>query len=178
MEVMTLDEMPWDDTHHRSTFLPSFYKIENNLSSMFSSETLNDPQSPISILSFDFEQNLGNISTTIPVDISMKPGITENIHIGASCSLEEIQTYKTLFQEFHDIFSWSYEEMPGIDPIIDVHEIKTYPDAKPVRQLLHLIHPRKVVTIKTEAKKLLKAGFIYFVPLTDWVSNIVPVNKK
>ena len=34
---------------------------------------------------------------TILIDISVKPGITENIHIGASCSLEEIQTYKVLF---------------------------------------------------------------------------------
>jgi len=68
--------------------------------------------------------------------------------------------------------------MPRIDPIIDVHEIKTYPDAKPVRQLLHLIHPRKVVAIKIEAEKQLKAGFIYHVPFTDWVSNIVLVNKK
>ena len=45
---------------------------------------------------------------------------------------DEIQTYKALFQEFHDVFAWSYEEMPGIDPAIVVHEIKTYPDAKPV----------------------------------------------
>lgn len=43
LEVMTLDEMPWDDTHYSSTFLPSFDKIENNLSSLFSYETLSDP---------------------------------------------------------------------------------------------------------------------------------------
>jgi hypothetical protein len=29
-----------------------------------------------------------------------------------------------------------------------------------------------------EVEKLLKASFIYHVPLTDWVSNIVPVTKK
>jgi len=27
-------------------------------------------------------------------------------------------------------------------------------------------------------KKLLKSGFIYPIPLTDWVSNIVPIAKK
>jgi hypothetical protein len=27
-------------------------------------------------------------------------------------------------------------------------------------------------------EKLLNAGFIYLVPLTEWVSNIIPVNKK
>jgi hypothetical protein len=76
------------------------------------------------------------------------------------------------------VFAWSYEEMPRIDPTIVVHEIKTYPDAKPVWQRLRQIHPRKVAEIKAEVEKLLKAGFIYLIPLTDWVSNIVLVNKK
>jgi len=65
--------------------------------------------------------------------------------------------------------------MPGIDPAI---EIKTYLDAKLVRQCLRQIHPRKAAAVKAEVEKLLKAGFIYPIPLTDRVSNIVPVNKK
>jgi hypothetical protein len=68
--------------------------------------------------------------------------------------------------------------MSGIDPDIVVHEIKTYPDAKPVRQRLRPVHPRKAAAIKLEVEKLLKAGFIYPVALTDWVSNLVLVNKK
>ena len=54
--------------------------------------------------------------------------------------------------------------MPGIDPSIVVHEIKTYPDAKPVCQKLQQVHPRKEAAIKEEVEKLLKAGFIYLVP--------------
>ena len=68
--------------------------------------------------------------------------------------------------------------MPGIDPSIVVHEIKTYPTAKPVRKKLRQVHPRKAIAIKAEIEKLLKAGFIYPIPLTEWVSNIVPVTKK
>ena len=68
--------------------------------------------------------------------------------------------------------------MLGIDPSIIVHEIKTYPDANPVRQKLRQVHLRKATTIKEEVEKLLKAGFIYPVPITEWVSNIVLVNKK
>jgi hypothetical protein len=49
---------------------------------------------------------------------------------------------------------------------------------KPVRQETLPVHPRKTTTIKVEVEKLLKARFIYPVPLTDWVSNIVPVMKK
>ena len=68
--------------------------------------------------------------------------------------------------------------MPGIDPPIVVHEIKTYAGAKPVRQKLCQIHPKKAAAIKAEVKKLLRAGFIYPVPLTEWVSNIMPITKK
>ena len=68
--------------------------------------------------------------------------------------------------------------MLGIDPSIIVHEIKTYPDARPVRQKLRPVHPRKTAAIKVEIEKLLKAGFIYLVPLTNWVSNVVLVTKK
>ena len=68
--------------------------------------------------------------------------------------------------------------MSGIDPSIVVHEIKTYPTAKLVRQKLRQFHPQKTVAIKVEIEKLLKAGFIYPIPLMEWVSNVVPVNKK
>jgi hypothetical protein len=68
--------------------------------------------------------------------------------------------------------------MLGIDPQIVVHEIKTYPGAHPVRQRLHPVHPRKVAKIKEEVQKLLNVGFIYPMPLTEWVSNIVLVNKN
>ena len=68
--------------------------------------------------------------------------------------------------------------MSRIDPSIVDHEIKTHPMAKPVRKKLRQVHPRKAVTIKAEIEKLLKDGFIYPIPLTEWVSNVVPVNKK
>jgi hypothetical protein len=68
--------------------------------------------------------------------------------------------------------------MPGIDRAIVVHEIKTYPRAKPVQQYLRPVHPRKVAAIKLEVEKLLKAGFIFPLALTKWVSNPVPIDKK
>jgi len=175
-EVLCVDDLPWDDLHHRSSFLPENDHFENDFSSIFTAEYVKEAQNPMKHP--DSELNLGNISQIIPIDISVKPGIIENIHIGASCTDDEIQIYKALFQEFRDMFAWSYEEMPGIDPAIVVHEIKTYPDAKPIRQRLRQIHPRKAAEIKAEVEKLLKVGFIYPIPLTDWVSNIVPVNKK
>ena len=68
--------------------------------------------------------------------------------------------------------------MMGIDPSIVVHKIKTYPTAKPVRKKLRQVHPWKAVAIKDEIEKLLKVGFIYPIPLREWVSNVVPINKN
>ena len=48
--------------------------------------------------------------------------------------------------------------MLAIDPCIIEHEIKTYPNAKPVRQRLRTVNPRKAPTIKAEIEKLLNAG--------------------
>ena len=98
--------------------------------------------------------------------------------LGASCSLEEVTAYKSLFQEFKDIFSWSYTEMPGLDPSMMEHHIDTWPDVAPVRQKQWPIHPSKVAAVKDEIEKLRIAVFIYPIAYITWVSNPIPVNKK
>jgi len=75
---------------------------------------------------------MGNIIAMMPLDISINPRILENIHIGVTCSPDEIKIYTQLFKELRDIFTWSYEEMPGIDPSIVVHKILTYLGAKSI----------------------------------------------
>jgi hypothetical protein len=140
-----------------------------------------DQSYPINLLATHEIYAKGNMATiieTIPINISRNPGIVENVFVGADFSLEEIQIYKDLFKEFRDVFSWSYEEMPGIEPKIVEHEITMYPDAKLVRQKLRLVNPKNAATIKIEVEKLLKAGFIYPIHLTQWVSNPMPINKK
>jgi hypothetical protein len=176
--MSVMEDTPWDDGHQHSILFLEQHTIESyqqisTLSIVVVISTV--PESTHDVFS---EGNLSNISPTIPLDISIKPGILKNVHIRASCSPDKIITYKLLFKEFRDVFAWSYEEMPGIDPDIVIHEIKTYLDDKPVRQCLCLVHPRKATAIKLEVKKLLKADFIYPVALTDWVSNLVPIEKK
>ena len=93
------------------------------------------------------EGNMEKNSATIPINISTKPNVVENVHISANFSVEEIAIYTALFKEFCDVFAQSYEDMPGIDPSIVEHEIRTYPDAKPVRQKLRLVNPCKAATV-------------------------------
>jgi hypothetical protein len=176
MSVMV--DTPWDDGHHRSILFLEQHTLENYQWISTPSTVVVISTVPGSTHDVFAERNLSNISPTIPIDISVKPGIVETVNIGASCSPDEIVTYTALFKEFCDIFAWSYKEMPGIDPSIVVHEIKTYPEAKPVRQRLRPVHQRKAAAIKLEVEKLLKAGFIYPVALTEWVSNPVPIDKK
>jgi hypothetical protein len=122
--------------------------------------------------------NLANISPTIKINISIKDGIVEEIIIGAACTPQEIVAYKSLFQEYRDIFTWSYTEMPGLDPSIVEHCIDTWPDITPVCQKQRLLHPAKAAAIKAEIDKLRTARFIYLIAYTSWVSNPVPVDKK
>jgi hypothetical protein len=178
IEAMTSLDKPWDDLHHRSYFLPELRRIEAGEFTLTMTGDRSCPINPLAMHVVYAEGNMETIAETIPINISRTPGIVENVFVGADCSPEEIRIYTDLFKEFCDVFSWSYEEMPGIDPKIVEHEITTYPDAKPVRQKLHPVNPKKETTIKVEVEKLLKAGFIYPVHLTQWVSNPMPVDKK
>ena len=57
--------------------------------------------------------------------------------------------------------------------------VDPYLDVKTIRQKhLHAMNHCKVTAIKDEIEKFLKDGFIYLLPLTEWVSNTVHVDKK
>lgn len=77
-----------------------------------------------------------NILKTFLIDISIKTSIVENIQIEADYTPEEIASFTCLFNEFYDVFSWSYKEIPGIDPSIFEHDINVQENSKPVFQRL------------------------------------------
>ena len=134
-------EPPWEELHHRSYFLPKLDRFEREDFRAVLSERVGSPMVPLSSPGPMADGNMVNISSMIPITISRDPGRIENFYIGAECSHAEIQEYNELFNEFCDIFAWSYDKMPGIDPRIVEHEIKTYPNAKPVRQRLRAVNP-------------------------------------
>jgi hypothetical protein len=137
---MSMEDTPWDDGHHRSILFLEQHIVESYQWISTPSTVVVISTIPESTHDMFYEGNLSNISPMIPLDISIKPRVVENLHIGASCSHDKFVTYKSLFQEFCDVFTWSYEEMPCIDPDIVVHKIKTYPGAKPVRKRLRPVH--------------------------------------
>jgi hypothetical protein len=105
MIMSIMEDTPWDDGHHRSILFLEQHTLENYQRISTSSTVVVISIVPGSSHDVFAEGNLSNISPTIPIDISIKPGIVENVHIGASCSLDEIVTYTSLFKKFHDIFA-------------------------------------------------------------------------
>jgi hypothetical protein len=105
MLVMSMEDTPWDDGHQRSILflehdtIVSYQRI-STLSTLVVISSV-----PKSIHNVLYEGNLSNISPTIPLNISIKPGVVENVHFRASCSTDEVHTYKSLFQEFCDVFA-------------------------------------------------------------------------
>jgi hypothetical protein len=98
MEMLSIDNVPWDDNHHRSSFLPPLEEIHQDIHSVFPPDVTNSPQSPILMQDTLSEGNMGNISTMIVIDILIKEGIVENINLGANCTPEEVVSYTALFK--------------------------------------------------------------------------------
>uniref|UniRef100_A0A2N9FJG1 Integrase catalytic domain-containing protein n=1 Tax=Fagus sylvatica TaxID=28930 RepID=A0A2N9FJG1_FAGSY len=101
------------------------------------------------------------------------------VKIGTRCAAEQKEALIALLREFHEIFAWSYQDMPGLDTDIVVHKIPAESqNASPSKQALRRMKPEVILKIKEEVEKQLKAGFLSTVTYSDWVANIVPVPKK
>ena len=58
------------------------------------------------------------------------------------------------------IFSWSYEDMPGLDTDIVVHRMLTKEDGPPVKQKVRRMRPEMSEKIKAEVMKPFNIGFL------------------
>jgi hypothetical protein len=125
---------PWDDMNHCSYFPPELVRIEKDDFRYTLREIVDHTIVPLDMHEIYAKGNMASIYSTVMIDISCIPGRIENVYIDPDCSPEEIQNYTNLLKELCDVFAWSYEEIPIIDPRIVEHEIKTYLDVKLVRQ--------------------------------------------
>ena len=77
-----------------------------------------------------------------------------------------------------DVFAWSHEDMPGIDPSIIVHRLNVNPASLPIRQKKRVFAQKRDKAIAEEVRKLLEVGFIRVVYYPDWLANVVMVKKS
>ena len=94
---MSLEERHWGEFHHRALMIDSDV-MKTEIPSFDQPEIV--PSSYTTVHTIDLEGNMGNLSKTLLIDISVKTGIVENIQIGADCNPEEIACFTSLSKEF------------------------------------------------------------------------------
>ena len=65
----------------------------------------------------------------------------KELKIGSSPSLDERSRLIDLLRSYLDVFAWSYENMPGLDPSIVQHHLPILPYARLVKQKLRRLQP-------------------------------------
>ena len=83
-----------------------------------------------------------------------------------------------LVRECVDCFAWEYHEMPGLSRELVEHRLPIKAGFKPHKQPPRKFNPKIYDRVKEEIGRLLKADFIRPCRYADWISNIVPVEKK
>ena len=76
---------------------------------------------------------------TIDFGIEDQP---KELKIGSPLSIYGRDRLIHLLRSYLDVFVWSYEDMPGLDPSIVQHHLPILPHVRPVKQKLRRLHPR------------------------------------
>jgi hypothetical protein len=84
----------------------------------------------------------------------------KKIHIGSQLPQLVKEDLVAFLRRNSDVFSWSHEDMPGIDPSVIVHKLNVDPNHRPVKQRRRTFAAERNQAIAEEVEKLLKAGFI------------------
>jgi ribonuclease HI len=100
------------------------------------------------------------------------------VNLGVDCTTEEVDQYVSLFKEYIDVFAWTYDDLKAYDKTIFQHIIPLREEAKPVKKKIRMMNPKLKPLVKIELEKLKKAGIIYPIRHSDWLSNPVIVRKK
>jgi ribonuclease HI len=122
------------------------------------------------------EESKRKVGETISLKIGT-PESPKNVKIGAQCFVEEKLKFARMRDEFQDVFAWYYEDLRGFDIALIEHSIPIKEGIKPVRKKQRPINPALEDTIRKELEKILKAEIIFLVKYSEWISNLVPVQK-
>ncbi|KAJ8421433.1 hypothetical protein Cgig2_031354 [Carnegiea gigantea] len=103
-------------------------------------------------------------------EISLTEGdIKRTIKVDRALSQEIKASLVELLRKHQDVFAFSTDEMPGIDPAIISHHLNINPNVKPVKQKKRMFSAKKNKAIIEEVDKLLKAGFIQACQYPEWL---------
>ena len=90
---------------------------------MAQKEILEDPVKEAQIQP---EEELGEIN------LGTKLGSRKPVFISSQLTAQEKEQLMALLKKYVDVFAWTYDEMPGLDPGLVVHSFNVDPRVKPV----------------------------------------------
>jgi hypothetical protein len=99
-------------------------------------------------------------------------------YVNANLSAAEKEEVHALLKQFVGCFTWEYMEMLGLGRGLVEHHLPIKMGFCPHKQPTRSFSPKIVGWIKEEIDKLLKVGFVQPCWYAEWVSNVVPVEKK
>ena len=100
MEIMSESELVWEDHHHRSSFIPNATSVGFDLESLINTNIVTHSQTPVLLQNTESKGNICSITKKTPIDISVKLGTIEHVHVGKKYSTTETKAYRELFKEF------------------------------------------------------------------------------
>ena len=99
------------------------------------------------------------------------------IQVDNTLTTSEKDALVALLIEFKEVFTWSYENVPGIDTDIVQHCIPTNPTMKSIKQKLRRMKLEWTLKIKEVVEKQYNVGFLRVVNYSEWLVNVVMIPK-
>jgi hypothetical protein len=93
-------------------------------------------------------------------------------------SLEHKDAIIKLLRDYVDCFTWNYREMPDLSRELVAHRLPIKSDFRPYKQPARRFNLIIQDWVKEEVERLVNVGFIRPCQYAEWISNIVPVEKR
>ncbi|GAA0161878.1 hypothetical protein LIER_18095 [Lithospermum erythrorhizon] len=107
-------------------------------------------------LSLKCKDNLAESSTIIGELKEVNLGTVEHprpTYVSALLNLAEEAEYIAMLTEFQDAFAWTYTEIPGLDPKVEVHHLALKKGGRPVKQGQWRFRTELVPSIEAEVNR-------------------------
>ncbi|MCO5610893.1 hypothetical protein L7F22_065136 [Adiantum nelumboides] len=142
-------------------------------------ESYTSEESSMEVMGLVFQQPQAEVSSTEVEETVQKETMLEERFknmLAKDLTKEEEEDYINMIKRYPHLFITDYSMIKGVDVI--QHHIDLKPDAKPVAQKLRRLGVVQQEALLSEVNKLLKAGFIYPMTNSEWVSPVVVTPKK
>jgi hypothetical protein len=76
--------------------------------------------------------------------------------LGVDCTTEEVDKHISLFKEYIDLFTWTFDDSKSYDKTIFQDVIPLREGAKPMKKKIRMMNPKLKPLVKLELNKLKK----------------------